>query len=130
MKTCGYCGRANDAAAETCGGCGTALPADTLAPQPGALSCPACGASGDFKPAVELRGSFNWLAFLAGGILAVMFRNAGRGKKVQCNKCETLFTISSPASKTSRVIFWLLVTPTIIILIVLLIDFIRSIFSH
>jgi hypothetical protein len=79
---------------------------------------------------VELRNSFSWLAFLAGGILAVLFRNAGRRRKVRCNKCEALFDIRTPLSKVSLVIFWLLICPTIVGLIVLLVAVLSSIFSH
>jgi len=100
---------------------GTALPR---------VQCPACGAADDYAPTVELRGSFSWLVFFAGGILAVLFRNAGRRRKVRCKKCEALFDIRTPLSKVSLVIFWLLICPTIVTLIVLLVAVLSSIFSH
>src|SRR6516162_3248006 len=55
--------------------------------------CPACGTPDDYAPAVDLRGSFSWPLFFAGGVFAVVFRNAGRQRKVRCNKCGTLFEI-------------------------------------
>lgn len=78
------------------------------------MACPVCGAFDGYKPAVELRGSFSWLIFLAGGLFAVLFRNAGRTRRVRCNKCGALFNIRTPLSIVSLVIFWLLVAPTII----------------
>ncbi len=92
--------------------------------------CPACGAVDDYAPTVELRGSFNWLVFLAGGLFAVLFRNASRRRKVRCNQCEALFDIRTPLSNVSLVFFWLLMCPTIIGLIVLVVALVSSIFSH
>jgi hypothetical protein len=79
---------------------------------------------------MELRGSFSWLVFFAGGLLAVLFRNAGRRRRVRCNKCETVFNVRTPLSKVSLVIFWLLVGPTVVALIFLLIALVETIFSH
>jgi len=86
-KACPYGGRENDPARGACRECGTVLN-EALDPEPPAARkprpvCPECGAGGDFKPAVELRGSFSLLAFLAGGLIAVLFRNAGRERRVQ-----------------------------------------------
>lgn len=39
--------------------------------------CPACGVSDDYTPVVELRGSFSWGTYLAGGLFGVLFQNAG-----------------------------------------------------
>ena len=79
---------------------------------------------------VELRGSFSWLIFLAGGILAVICRNAGRRKKVRCSNCEALFDIRTPLSIVARVFFWLFLAPAIITLVVLLAAFLHTLFSH
>ena len=83
--------------------------------------CPACGAADDYTSTVELRPSFSWAAFLAGGIFAVLFRNASRRRKVRCNQCEALFDIRTPLSKVSLIVFWLLVGPTIVVLVILLV---------
>src|SRR6266496_669546 len=123
MKACPYCGKQYSDDAIVC-------PIDrqplndsaelhqkvSAMPGPRVL-CPVCGASDDYTPTVELRGSFSWPVFFAGGIFAVLFRNAGRRRKVRCNKCETLFNIRTPLSKVSWVLFWLLICPTIIALI-------------
>jgi hypothetical protein len=92
--------------------------------------CPQCGGADDFTQAIEFRSSFSLPVFLLGGLLAVIFRNAGRPRRLRCNKCDTRFYVSSPLSKASRVIFWLLVIPSIIVLISALILFIRGLFSH
>jgi hypothetical protein len=84
-------------------------------------TCPTCGAMDDFSFTVEPRGSFSLLAFLGGGLPAVIFRNMGRGRRVRCNKCEARFYVRSPFSKVARVCFWLLVAPTIFLLIAFLI---------
>ena len=105
--------------------------------QPGAASaphlvrfgCPVCGAADDYTPTIELRGSFSWTVFFAGGLLAVLFRNAGRRKKVRCNKCDAIFNIRTPLSKVSLVIFWLLICPTIITLIIFFLSLLVNIFS-
>jgi len=97
---------------------------------PPKVTCPQCGAVDDFTPVVELRSSFSLPVFLFGGLIAVLFRNAGRPRRVRCNKCEARFYVSSPLSKISRVIFWLLVTPSIVVLIIALVMIIRSLFSH
>ena len=58
---------------------------------------------------------------MAGGILAVLFRNAGRPKKVQCNRCGALFSFRTPSSDLWLLVFWLWVSPTIVTLIILLV---------
>lgn len=90
--------------------------------------CPACGVANDYAPTVELRGSFSWIVFLAGGIFAVLFRNAGRRRKVQCKQCETLFYIRKPLSFLSLVLFWLLLSPVIVALLMLLGSILNSLF--
>lgn len=92
--------------------------------------CPKCGAVDDYAPAVDLRGSFSWLVFFAGGILAVLFRNAGRQRRVRCKHCDALFSVPAPFSKLSWVIFWLLVCPTIILLVICLLALLHAVFSH
>jgi hypothetical protein len=133
MKACSYCGKQYPDDVEVC-----ALdqqPLKGLAESPAGVAspkvtCPQCGAADDFTPVLEVRSSFSLPAFLFGGLIAVLFRNAGRSRRVRCNKCEARFYVSSPLSKISRVIFWLLVTPSIVILIIALIMIIRSLFSH
>ena len=133
MKTCSYCGKQYPDDAEVCvldqqplKGLAE-LPAGATSPK---VTCPQCGAADDFSPVLEMRSSFSLLAFLSGGLIAVLFRNAGRPRRVRCNKCEARFYVSSPLSKISRVIFWLLVTPTIVVLIIALIMIIRGLFWH
>lgn len=79
---------------------------------------------------MELRGSFSWLIFFAGGIFAVLFRNAGRRRKVRCNQCEALLTIRTPLSQVSLFFFWLLISPTIVVLIILLVALLGGIVSR
>ena len=80
--------------------------------------CPACGALNNYREVVQLRSSFNWLVFLAGGLWALLFFNASRKTRVQCNQCEELFDIRKPFSGVSKVIFWLLISPVIASLVV------------
>jgi len=136
MKACTYCGAKYPDDAVVCPIDSHSLNNLTEAegevgqsPPPKFL-CPACGVADDYTPTVELRGSFSWLVFFAGGLLAVLFRNAGRRRKVRCNKCEALFEIHSPFSKVARVICWLLVCLTIITIVVLLLCLLISAFSH
>jgi len=132
MKDCPYCGKQYPDDAVVCpldqqplGG-----PAESHQKRVPAVLCPACGASDDYTPTVELRGSFSWPVFFAGGLLAVLFRNAGRRRKVRCNKCEAIFNVRTVLSKVSLVIFWLLICPTILTLIILLVALVGAIFSH
>jgi hypothetical protein len=133
MRTCSYCGKQYPDDAEVC-----AIDQQPLAElaesqprvAPPRATCPQCGAADDFTPVLDPHSPFSLLPFLAGGLLAVIFRNAGRPKRVRCNKCEARFYVSSPLSKISRVIFWLLVTPTIICLGIVLIMIIHTLFSH
>jgi hypothetical protein len=92
-------------------------------------SCPQCGATNDYTQMVELRGSFSWPIFFTGGLLAIIFRNAGRSRKVRCNKCDAAFFISTPLSKVSLVIFWLLMSIIMVNLIILLLFFIHMIIA-
>jgi hypothetical protein len=59
-----------------------------------------------------------------------MFRNAGRARRVRCNECDARFYIASPFSKVAKVIYWLLVAPFTLFLIVVLLRIIRSLFSR
>ena len=126
MKVCPYCGRENDAILATCRECGTSLP-DTegavapVQPKP-TVVCPACGAQDDYKTGVALRGSFSWLVFFLGGFIAVLFHNASRQRRVQCNACGAFFGIRTRLSRLSLVIFWLLIAPTIVALVFLLLS--------
>jgi hypothetical protein len=136
MKICPYCGKQYPDEATVCPTDQQPLASSTESQKearsiaPTGVACPACGATDDYKPAIELRGSFSLPVFLAGGILAILFRNAGRGRKVSCNKCAAQFYIRSPLSKISRVIFWLLVGPTIVAVIIFLLAMIGSVIWH
>ena len=132
MKTCLYCGKQYPDDAEVC--VLDQQPLKELAKSPAGVASPRvtgpqCGAADDFTPVLEVHSSFSLSAFLFGGLYAVLFWNAGRPRRVRCNKCEARFYVSSPLSKISRVIFWLLVTPSIILLIIALITIIRGLFS-
>ena len=135
MKSCGYCGAKYPDEASVCAVDGQSLDSWTepqvaaSKPRPGRFLCPACGAADDYRPAIELRGSFSWGVFFAGGLLAICFRNAGRSRKVRCNKCETTFNVRTPLSQISQVIFYLLICPAIITLIAFLI-YLLSVFTR
>ena len=135
MKSCPHCGAQYPDDAVSCTADGSSLGLSNAdRPASGGVStasvrCPSCGAADDYSPTMELRGSFSLLVFLAGGLLAVIFRNAGRGKRVRCNKCETVFEMHTPLSRLSLVVFWLLICPTILVLIVLLFAFLHAIFA-
>jgi hypothetical protein len=66
--------------------------------------------------ALALRDSFSWLVFLAGGFVAVLFHNASRERRVQCNGCGHFFGIRTPMSKLSLVVFWFLIAPAVVLL--------------
>jgi hypothetical protein len=134
MKVCAYCGRENEPTLTTCGECGSALTGGNgqprVAQSKSSAICPSCGAQGDYKPALKLKNSVNLPALLVGGWLGLVFHNAGRKKRVQCNQCATFFSIATPVTKLSRVLFWLLVSPTIIVLLIFLILMLRNAVSH
>ena len=124
MTVCSYCGRENDAALTHCHECGTDLSvpkviSPPVPPKPKVL-CPTCGAPDNYQDCIALRGSFSWVVFFLGGFIAVLFRNAGRERRVQCNACSAIFGIRSLLSKLSLVIFWLLILPGIIALVLVL----------
>ncbi len=91
--------------------------------------CPACGARDDYRPALRLRSPFSLLVFLAGRLLAVLFYNASRAKRVQCNRCGALFSVRTPWAKLSLGLFWLLLAPAFLATIFLLFYLVRSLFS-
>ncbi len=139
MKTCSYCGKGYPDDALVCDveqtplGSGILESTRSAGSSPTAkpaIACPACGALDDYKPAVDLCGSFNLLVFLSGGLLGVLFYNAGRPRRVQCNKCGALFNLRTPLSRFSRVIFWLLVAPTVVSIIILLLLLLYTFFVH
>ena len=133
MRTCSYCGKQYPDDAVVCAIDQQPLAALAESPTgaaPPRAICPQCGAADDFTPVIDARGSFSLFAFLFGGLIAILFRNAGKSRPVRCNKCEARFYVSSPLSKISRVIFWLLVTPTIIVLFIALILVVHGLFSH
>lgn len=120
MKICVYCGQRYPDEATLCSVDGQILeeaaePGRPIKDQSRAkVVCPKCGAPDDYKPALELRGSFSWILFFAGGIWAVLIRNAGRTRKVRCDNCSAIFEIQPPLARTTRLIFWVLVCPAII----------------
>ena len=130
MRICSYCGHENESSLVKCGQCGTelavapvtALPASR---KPGVV-CPACGVADQYKDVIPLRGSFSVAAYFFGGILGVIFLNASRRKRVQCNACGALFGVRSPVSRFSLIIFWLLVAPSIVVLVIALVSAIFS----
>src|SRR6266498_3044419 len=127
MKACSYCGRENDASLTTCRECGTSLPDTeasvvTVQPTQAAGVCPTCGVRDDYKAGIALRGSFSWFIFFLGGFIAVLFHNASRQRRVQCNACGAFFGIRTPLSKLSLFIFWLLIAPTIVVLVFVLLS--------
>ena len=137
MRTCSYCGKQYPDDTQVCAVDQQPLtePAESqssaAAPK---IVCPQCGVADDFTQAIDIRGSFSLPAFLFGGLIAVLFQNAGKSRPVRCNKCDARFFVSTRLSKFSRVIFWLLVTPTIIGLIIIIVminlRIIRVLFSH
>jgi hypothetical protein len=136
MKSCPYCGARYGDDAVACTADGYALGNLTESGEDlgkvatPRVRCPHCGAADNYVSAVELRGSFSWLAFLAGGLLAVLFRNTGRERRVRCNQCDALFSVRTPFSKVSRVIFWLLVCPTLMAFVICLLALLHAAFSH
>jgi hypothetical protein len=133
MKVCSYCGKQYGDSVDLC-------PVDqhplNVLKDLGAgevskkVVCPECGAADDYTQLVARRSSFSVVTFLLGGILAVIFRNAGSPRRVKCNKCEARFDFTGPLSKFSRVIYWLLVAPAIIGLLVMVAWFVFTLFSH
>src|SRR5687767_13960632 len=101
MKQCSYCGKENEASLAMCQGCGTSLPKSEIPPllaqtPKSGMTCPACGVPETFTEVAAFRSSFSWIAFLMGGFLAVLFHNASREVRVQCNACEKIFGIQTP----------------------------------
>ena len=135
MKFCRYCGARYPEDAITCPIDGNALDDSRkahISPTKATsrrASCPACGTAGDYTPVVQLRSSFSWIAFLAGGLFAVIFRNAGRPKRVRCNKCQGIFEVRTPLSKVFLIIFWLLISPAIVYAILLAVSLLRALIS-
>jgi hypothetical protein len=133
MKVCSYCGKQYGESVELCPvdqhplSVLEDLRAGEVSPK---VVCPECGAADDYTGLIARRSSFSVITFLLGGILAVMFRNAGSPRRVKCNKCEARFDLTSPFSKFSQVIYWLLVTPAIIGLLVMVAWFIFILLSH
>jgi hypothetical protein len=136
MKSCPYCGGKYPDDAVICPVDGNALQGPNESrnkasrPLSSTVLCPVCGAADCYARTIELRSSFSWLAFFAGGIFAVLARNAGRPTKVRCTKCEALFEIRTPLSKVWLVIFWILVCPTVIALIIMLVDLLGGFGQH
>ncbi len=132
MKACSYCGKEYHDEAVVCPTDGQPLGERTESPQKSGghfAVCPVCGASDGYTPTVELRGSFSLPVFLAGGFLAVLFRNAGRSRKVRCNKCQAIFSIRSPLSKVSLAIFWILIALFVVAVIISLVELLHTFFS-
>lgn len=126
MKSCSYCGASYPDEVMVC-------PVDRHPlGEPAAtkrkVNCPHCGSTDDYTFTVEARGSFNLPVFVLGGIFAVMFRNAGRARRVRCNKCDARFYVRSRLSQVSRILFWLLIAPGLVWLLIVVAGFIRMFF--
>jgi uncharacterized Zn-finger protein len=133
MKSCPYCGAQYPDDLEVCPLDAqplVGLAATRVADGASKIICPQCGAADDYTVTVQPHRAFSWGIFFLGGLLAVMFRNGGRRRRVRCNQCDARFSIRTPLSRISLVIFWLLVGPTIIYLALLLIAFITGLFRH
>jgi hypothetical protein len=63
-------------------------------------------------------------------LFAVIFRNAGRPRRMQCNTCGALFNVHTPSSRVCRVILWLLVAPVILAILILLLHLLIIFFGH
>jgi hypothetical protein len=135
MKRCNYCGARYSDEVVACGNDGHPLYSLDESQERSRTSdaprvrCPACGAADDYTSTVALRSSFSWIVFFAGGLPAVLFRNAGRRTRVRCNQCKGLFNVRTRASKLSLILFWAVICPTIIGLIVFLIVLFHTVFS-
>jgi hypothetical protein len=130
MKVCSYCGRENDAGRTVCQECGVSLPGTEGtggAPPKPVIACPACGVQNNYKASIALRGSFSWLIFFLGGLLAILFHNASRQRRFQCNACGAFFGVRTPLSKLWLFVLWLLIAPTIILFVFI---FMSSLFSR
>jgi hypothetical protein len=133
MKSCSCCGAQYSDDVQVCPQDQTPLrEPDIGKPAPAKVGavCPGCGAVDDCSLTVRPDSSFNLGAFLLGGILAVIFRNAGQRTRVRCNKCETGFYIRTPCSGLWLFIYWLLIGPTLIGLAILLIEFVVKMVSR
>ena len=136
MKTCQYCGATYADDAITCSVDGEILKAGSESqpalnvPTQRGNRCPGCGAVGDYSPAVELRGSFSWPVFIVGGFFAVLFRNAGRRRKVKCNQCGHLFYIRTPLSNLSLLFFWILILLGVAGIVWWLVGLVLTVLSH
>ena len=130
MKKCNYCGKEYPDAATICvidhEFLVDVIPSSTGS-QPsshdqksGSATCPNCGMIGGYRPIMVARGSFSFPIFFMGGIFAIIFRNAGRGRMVRCNNCETSFAVQTPFSKLAKILFWICVGPMIVFAVLLL----------
>jgi hypothetical protein len=131
VKECSFCGKEypDDAAVCTVDGGVLIASASNAGTAAEFEACPSCGAVGASKARIQLRSSFSLPAFLLGGLFAVMFRNASRGQKMQCQKCGTVFVVRSSLSKVSRTLFWIIVTPPLVVLAAYLIHLLWSAFK-
>jgi hypothetical protein len=132
MKTCPYCGKQYPDDAQICAVDQQPLEARAESQEPALAQgiCPQCGTPDDFTHVVDPHRSFNWLTFLLGGLIAVIFQNAGRPQRVRCNKCDARFHVRSKLSLLWRIIFWLLIAPAIITLAIALVEFLMNSFCH
>lgn len=129
MKTCPYCGKRYPDTASVCELDQQPLKGESpRRANPRALegTCPACGVADDFYHVVEPRSAFNLLVYLAGGVPALIFWNAAKSRRVHCHHCGAGFNIRSTLARFCGIIFWLLVAPTIIALILFPIEVLLS----
>ncbi|HEY4416834.1 MAG TPA: hypothetical protein VGO57_14175 [Verrucomicrobiae bacterium] len=133
MKTCSYCGRQYPDDAEVCAIDQQPLVALVkLASEipAGKVSCPQCGVADDFTQVIDPRRSFSLPIFLFSGLIAIVFQNAGKARRVRCNQCEARFNVTKPLNKVARVIFWLLIAASIVVWSIVVIKIVYVLTVH
>ena len=139
MKKCSYCGKEYPDEATICAidheflvdviPSSTGSQPSSRDQKSGSATCQNCGMIGDYRSVIVPRGSFSFPILIVGGIFAVIFRNAGRGRMVRCNNCETSFAVHTPFSKLAKILFWIFVGPAIVFAVLLLLKLVLMSFS-
>ena len=133
MKKCSYCGKEYPDELSFC-----PLDQDPLHQPPGTPAestrpqeaCPLCGSQAGFTPVVEFRKPFSFPLLFTGGLIAILFRNAGRERFVRCHTCDKKYGIRTPFSKFARVLFWLCMAPAVIYALFFLIKSVQMLISN